>query len=63
MPIYEYKCRKCGEKFELMLSMNADESRVKCPACGADHPQKAISLFSGSGSSAKDVPAAPTGFG
>ena len=62
MPIYEYKCRKCDEKFELMRSMNDDESGIKCPACGADNPQKAISLFSGGGGSTRDT-AAPKGFG
>ena len=62
MPIYEYKCRKCVEKFELMQSMNDDESGITCPACGADRPQKAVSLFSGNNNSSRE-PAAPKGFG
>ncbi|MDY6911875.1 MAG: zinc ribbon domain-containing protein [Chloroflexota bacterium] len=62
MPIYEYKCRKCGETFELMRSMNDDESGITCPACGADCPQKSISIFSGASSFAKEA-TAPKGFG
>jgi len=39
MPIYEYRCRKCG-KYELIhsININADE----CPTCGG-HAVKLIS--------------------
>ena len=33
MPIYEYKCRKCGAEFEQLLK-RADE-KVNCPECGS----------------------------
>lgn len=32
MPIYEYKCLKCGEQFEVMLRFN-DQSPKNCPVC------------------------------
>ncbi len=32
MPIYEYKCLKCGEQFEIMLRFN-DQSPKSCPIC------------------------------
>jgi len=35
MPIYEYRCPKCGEVVEIMHSMSDDSTR-KCEHCGAD---------------------------
>ena len=34
MPLYEYKCVKCGHKFEKIESLSASEIK-KCPECGA----------------------------
>ena len=34
MPLYEYKCEKCGHKFEKIEKYSAPETR-KCPKCGA----------------------------
>ncbi len=51
MPIYEYECEKCGEKFELMRSFSADDKDIQCPKCEANHPKRSISLFASSGNS------------
>jgi len=32
MAIYEYKCKKCGEVFEIYKGMN-ETIEVKCPKC------------------------------
>ena len=42
MPIFEYKCNKCGKVTEALVRKPADELR-KCPECGADKPEKIIS--------------------
>ena len=34
MPLYEYKCAKCGHTFEKIEPVSASESQ-KCPKCGA----------------------------
>ncbi len=34
MPLYEYKCDKCGNMFEKLESFNA-EPVSECPKCGA----------------------------
>jgi putative FmdB family regulatory protein len=34
LPLYEYKCVKCGHRFEKIESMSASEIK-KCPKCGA----------------------------
>lgn len=33
MPLYEYKCRKCGHRFEKIESLSAATTK-KCPECG-----------------------------
>jgi putative FmdB family regulatory protein len=34
LPLYEYKCVKCGHRFEKIESLGASETK-KCPKCGA----------------------------
>ncbi|HIE50608.1 MAG TPA: zinc ribbon domain-containing protein [Armatimonadetes bacterium] len=43
MPIYEYRCRQCGETFEVLVR---GEEMVTCPRCGSGDLQKLISRFS-----------------
>ncbi len=45
MPIYEYKCRKCGEKFEKRLGFFHNDKAVTCPKCGGAGPERMISSF------------------
>jgi putative FmdB family regulatory protein len=33
LPLYEYKCAKCGHRFEKIESVTASETK-KCPKCG-----------------------------
>jgi putative FmdB family regulatory protein len=45
MPIYEYHCRECGEKFEkLVRSMNSPQE-IECPKCGGRKVEKLLSAF------------------
>ena len=51
MPLYEYKCVKCGHRFEKIESVTAPETK-KCPKCGAKAPRMASApaiQFKGSG--------------
>ena len=45
MPIYEYECTKCGEKFELRRSMSDNDAEVICPGCGEKNAQRVFSTF------------------
>lgn len=45
MPIYEYECGKCEERFEVIQGINEDTSNLQCPKCGADKPKKVMSGF------------------
>ncbi|CAB5086614.1 hypothetical protein D3OALGA1CA_4104 [Olavius algarvensis associated proteobacterium Delta 3] len=33
MPIYEFKCSKCGEYFETLIRNQQDEKELGCPKC------------------------------
>jgi len=50
MPIYEYSCDQCGERFEKWLRSFASTEDVRCPKCGGLRVSKAVSLC-GKGSS------------
>ena len=43
MPIYEYRCTQCGEKFEKLV-LNASQS-IACPACSSALVEKLFSRF------------------
>ena len=54
MPIYEYKCRSCGNLFEEFRLISERDAATKCPLCGKAEPERVISNFWGSSASAKD---------
>lgn len=66
MPIYEYRCPQCGEKFDKLVRLGADVE-VRCPRCDSDKPQRLISLVahtsSGSGASSYSSSASSCGTG
>ncbi|HID96394.1 MAG TPA: zinc ribbon domain-containing protein [Candidatus Latescibacteria bacterium] len=45
MPIYEYKCQVCEEKFEELVRNPEQEAALRCPSCGKANIQKLISSF------------------
>lgn len=47
MPIYAYRCRNCGEKFESLRGMNDSDTEVACPRCGAKHPLRVLAPVCG----------------
>ncbi len=44
MPIYEFSCTKCGQRFE-KLQNNTETETVECPNCGSTEVSKEISSF------------------
>ena len=46
MPIYEYKCNKCGNKFEQIVFPSDDENSFECPSCGKKDINRVVSAFS-----------------
>ena len=42
MPIYDYKCKKCGTVSEVLVRSN-DGQTVKCSSCGSTNVDKLLS--------------------
>lgn len=42
MPIYDYRCKKCGDRFTVMISIN-DRDKVTCLKCGSPEVEQLIS--------------------
>ena len=59
MPIYEYQCKSCGEKFEAHRKIMDSDSELKCPKCGKKQPRRVFSTF-GTCSSGKSSISTPT---
>lgn len=51
MPVYEYRCAECGEKFDMFLRSATQKMAPICPKCGSSEVEKAISLFGVGGAS------------
>lgn len=43
VPIYEFECEKCGERFEELV---AADGRSDCPSCGASSARRVYSAVS-----------------
>lgn len=53
MPIYEYICLKCNNRFSLLQSVYPAEKVCECPKCSSREVRKLVSSFScGCGDSA-----------
>ncbi|MFN2290070.1 MAG: FmdB family zinc ribbon protein [Anaerolineae bacterium] len=58
MPIYEYRCEDCGERFErLTLSIGQDPPHLICPTCSSHSLQRLISPVAVHGGDPGDQPA------
>jgi putative FmdB family regulatory protein len=60
MPIYAFRCRACGEKFEQFRAITSSDDTVVCPRCGAAKPERLISAVFGRSSGENGGYIAPT---
>jgi putative FmdB family regulatory protein len=44
MPVYEYQCAKCGERFEIVSNLSERDEKAVCPVCGG---RKVSQVFGG----------------
>ncbi|RJQ37315.1 MAG: zinc ribbon domain-containing protein [Dehalococcoidia bacterium] len=42
MPIYDFRCNKCGKVSEI-LARQTDNHDISCPECGSDNLERLIS--------------------
>ena len=44
MPVYEFECEECGERFEELTA--SDTPEIPCPSCGARRTRRLLSPVS-----------------
>jgi putative FmdB family regulatory protein len=44
MPLYDFRCRACGDQFEALVASTA---QPPCPVCGAPDPERLLGSFAG----------------
>jgi putative FmdB family regulatory protein len=67
MPLYEYRCESCGEKFEKLRRMREADSGLRCPKCESEKVSRQLSTFASrmdaGGSAPCGAPASSCGSG
>jgi putative FmdB family regulatory protein len=43
MPIYEFRCLKCNDVFEILKMNTQDEVEAKCPHCASEDFERVLS--------------------
>jgi len=51
MPLYEYRCEKCGQQYESYKRLSEGKEDETCPACGGRAAKMGISLSAAKGTS------------
>lgn len=59
MPLYEYKCQKCGARFEAITRITEADA-TECPDCGAP-AERLVSSFAVGGAAPQKVKSCFTG--
>lgn len=61
MPLYEYHCSDCENKFETLVLSSADE--IACPKCNSSRLEKLFSTFGVKSESSFSEPSVPADAG
>lgn len=46
MPMYEYECQTCGQKFSQFVSLSKRDEAQECPNCGQTKSERMVSMVS-----------------
>ncbi|WP_430699111.1 FmdB family zinc ribbon protein [Rubrivivax gelatinosus] len=57
MPIYEYACQDCGQRFETLVR---SDTVPACPQCQSTSLEKQLSVFAAGKAAPEAAPAAPS---
>lgn len=49
MPMYEYVCKECGNRFEKLVRASDDPQAIRCPTCASGTVERAFSTFATGG--------------
>ena len=44
MPLMEYECGKCTNRFEILVGVSMDNEKPVCPECGSKKVEKLFSV-------------------
>ena len=53
MPIYEYECKTCGDKFEVLVY--SESEKVICDKCGSEDSKRLMSEIASAGGSSSST--------
>ena len=56
MPIYEYTCKKCENKFEKLVRSMSSTEAILCPECGSKQTERELSVFAVSADAGRSAP-------
>jgi putative FmdB family regulatory protein len=45
VPVYEFQCASCGERFEILCGLSEREEKGVCPACGGRDVSQVLGGF------------------
>jgi putative FmdB family regulatory protein len=54
MPIFEYICKSCSTKFEILHKSSKNQDSIVCPDCKSNDIKKLLSVFSAGKSANSD---------
>ncbi len=49
MPLYEYRCEECDNRFEILQRLGEGADGLTCPSCDAPRLEKMFSTFAAAG--------------
>lgn len=63
MPIYEFKCLKCKDLFEILVIKTDDQTEMRCPKCQSEEFERVMSVshYSTNGNAAGCAGKSPAG--
>jgi putative FmdB family regulatory protein len=46
MPVYQYECGKCRQRFDFRREIGESDKEAKCPECGSESVRRIYSVHS-----------------
>lgn len=59
MPVFEYRCQDCGQRYDILHIGSERREDVVCPSCQSTHHKKLLSVFNASTDAPANSPSAP----
>jgi putative FmdB family regulatory protein len=57
VPLYEYECKACEGRFEVLVRSVGGDARPSCPDCGAAEVRKLLSVVARTARAGEPAPA------